>query len=98
MEAYEQFKSRYPAGVLFFRLGEDYAAFFDDAKLVSSAFDLPLEYGGPCRDIPVISLDECLFKVNLNKLLRDGFEVVVVEQIGARDIIKTFSPGKTKAG
>ena len=91
---YQSFKDKYPDSVLFFQIGENFTAFAEDAEFVSGAFDLPMKYGA----VPIVGLDECLFKVHLNKLLRAGYKVTTYEQLGTRDIIKTYQPGKAKAG
>lgn len=99
MKAYYQFKSGYPDSVLFFSIGEDHAAFCEDAKVISSALDLPLGHRAVSGDdIPVVSLDEIMFKVYLNKLIRAGHKVTTVEQLGGRDVIKTYLPAKSKVG
>ena len=99
MKIYNQFKSRYPDSILFFHIGADHVAFFEDAKVASSALDLPLEHRRIAGDdIPVLSLDAILFKVYLNKLIRAGHKVTTVEQLSGRDVLKTYPPSQTKAG
>ena len=60
LKQYMEMKKKEPNTILFFRLGDFYEMFFDDAKLVSRELDLTLTGRGcvgKCRSGPNISID-----------------------------------------
>lgn len=104
MKQYFEVKDKYKDCVLFFRLGDFYEMFFDDAIVVSKALELTLtgrdcglEERAPMCGIPYHAAD-----VYIKKLIDMGFRVAVCEQltdpaeskgIVVRDVIKVVTPG-----
>ena len=84
IDQYLDAKKQNPNAVLFFRMGDFYECFFDDAKTVSKALDLVLtartknEDGDdlPMAGVPVRSVNEYLFQ-----LVEQGFRVAICEQL-----------------
>ena len=101
MDQYRRIKARYRDAVLFFRLGDFYEMFFDDAIEVSALLDLTLtqRQGEPMCGIPYHAA-----KPYIARLLRLGKKVAVCEQLGEagpgkglveRDVVEVVTPGTT---
>ncbi|MBQ5311294.1 MAG: DNA mismatch repair protein MutS [Oscillospiraceae bacterium] len=104
MQQYFEIKDRYPGHILFFRLGDFYEMFFDDAVIVSKALELTLtgrdcgqEERAPMCGVPFHACD-----VYLKKLIDLGYRVAICEQMEdpklvkglvKRDVIKIVTPG-----
>ncbi len=79
MQQYYRFKRQHPDCVLFFRIGDFYEMFDDDAVTVSKAIGLTLTQrteGVPMAGVPYHQLE-----VYLRRLIAQGFRVAVCEQI-----------------
>ncbi len=104
MRQYFEVKDKYEDCVLFFRLGDFYEMFFDDAVVVSKALELTLtgrdcglEERAPMCGVPFHSAE-----IYIKKLIDMGFKVAVCEQltdpseskgIVVRDVVKVVTPG-----
>ena len=104
MAQYFEVKSKYPDTILFFRVGDFYEMFFDDAKLASSELDLVLtgkdcgqEERAPMCGVPFHSADNYIAK-----LVSHGHKVAICEQtedpskatgLVKRDVIRVMTPG-----
>ncbi len=101
---YDEIKKRYPDAVLFFRLGDFYELFYEDAITCSKILDLTLtakssgeEERAPMCGIPYHSVD-----TYINKLINHGFKIAVCEQLESdsgkyrlvnRDVVRLITPG-----
>lgn len=103
MAQYQEIKSRHPNEILFFRLGDFYEMFFDDALLASRELEITLtgrEAGLPER-IPMCGVPYHSAENYIAKLIQKGYKVAICEQIGdpkakglvKRDVIKIITPG-----
>lgn len=104
MKQYFEVKKSYPGVILFFRLGDFYEMFFDDAKTASKELDLVLtgrdcgqEERAPMCGVPFHSADSYIAK-----LVSRGYKVAICEQmedpstakgIVKRDVIRVITPG-----
>ena len=104
MQQYMQTKSQYEDCILFYRLGDFYEMFFDDALKASKALEITLtgkdcglEERAPMCGIPYHAVDSYL-----NKLVAKGFKVAICEQmedpktakgIVRREVIRVVTPG-----
>ncbi len=104
MQQYMQTKSQYEDCILFYRLGDFYEMFFDDALKASKALEITLtgkdcglEERAPMCGIPYHAADSYL-----NKLVAKGFKVAICEQmedpktakgIVRREVIRVVTPG-----
>lgn len=109
MEQYFQIKKDYTDVILFFRLGDFYEMFFDDAKIASKELDLVLtgrdcgqEERAPMCGVPFHSADSYIAK-----LVSRGYKVAICEQmedpatakgIVKRDVIRIITPGTVIEG
>jgi len=103
-QQYLRIKRKYPQAIVFFRLGDFYETFDDDAKLVSRELEIVLtsrEMGKghrvPLAGIPYHALDNYL-----SRLINRGHKVAICEQITQpgetkgliqRDVVRVVTPG-----
>ncbi len=104
MEQYKGIKDQYQDCILFFRLGDFYEMFFDDAKLVSRLLELTLtgkncglEERAPMCGVPFHAADSYI-----EKLVKMGYKVAICEQLEdpattkgmvKRGVIQIVTPG-----
>lgn len=104
MRQYVEMKEKNPGTILFFRLGDFYEMFFEDAKLVSRELDLTLtgrdcgqEERAPMCGVPFHSAENYIAR-----LVQKGYKVAICEQLEdpalakglvKRDIIRVITPG-----
>ncbi len=109
MKQYWQIKNETPSALLFFRMGDFYELFFDDAKQASAALNIALTNRGrhEGKDVPMCGVPVHAADSYIHRLIRSGFRVAVCEQIedpvearkrGAksvvkRDIVRIVTPG-----
>ncbi len=109
MAQYLQIKSEFKEGLLFYRMGDFYELFFEDAILASEALDITLTKRGTYNDepIPMAGVPVHSHEVYLNRLIKKGFKVAIVEQtedpneakkrgykaIVNREIVRIITPG-----
>lgn len=89
MQQYLGFKQQYPSKLLFFRMGDFYELFFDDAKRVAELLNLTLTHRGKSAGQPIPMAGVPVHAVNtyLNRLLKLGESVVICEQMDNTDYI-----------
>jgi DNA mismatch repair protein MutS len=104
MKQYFEMKEKYPNTILFFRLGDFYEMFFNDAKTVSRELELTLtgrecgqEERAPMCGVPFHSAE-----TYIAKLVAKGYKVAICEQMEdpklvkglvKRDVIRVITPG-----
>jgi len=99
MVQYWEIKEKHPDCLLFFRLGDFYELFFEDAIIASKALDITLtkrgEHNG--KPIPMCGVPFHAYENYLARLIRQGFHVAITEQTespeaakkrGAKSIVK----------
>ncbi len=76
-------KAEHPNALLFFRMGDFYELFFDDAQAASAALDIALTARGMHREapIPMCGVPVSQAELYLARLIRRGFRVAIVEQM-----------------
>jgi DNA mismatch repair protein MutS len=109
MAQYLSIKAAHPDCLLFYRMGDFYEMFFDDAKVAAAALDIALTKRGQHqgKDIPMCGVPVHSHEVYLSRLIRKGFKVALCEQIEnpaeakkrgsksvvKRDIVRIITPG-----
>lgn len=102
MQQYQTVKNAHPDQILFFRLGDFYEMFLDDAILVSKELELTLTKRSTVGDgIPMCGVPYHAAESYINKLVNKGYKVAICEQIGdpkakgltKREVIKIITPG-----
>lgn len=104
MQQYVATKEQYPDCILFYRLGDFYEMFFEDAVTVSKELELTLtgkECGLPER-APMCGVPHHAADTYLNRLVQKGYKVAVAEQMEdpklvkglvKREVIRVVTPG-----
>lgn len=84
MKQYLAIKQEYPDVLLFYRMGDFYELFFDDAKTAAKALDITLTARGKHsqQPIPMAGVPYHAVDGYLAKLIHQGFSVAICEQIG----------------
>jgi DNA mismatch repair protein MutS len=104
MEQYEQIKSRYPGMILFFRVGDFYETFFEDAKTAAAELNIVLTARGredgdpiPLAGVPYHSIENYI-----SRLVRRGYKIAICDQVEdpkeakgivKRDVTRVITPG-----
>ena len=83
MVQYLEIKAAHPDAVLFYRMGDFYELFFDDAVKAAAALDIALTKRGRHngQDIPMCGVPVHAAEVYLPRLIRKGFRVAICEQM-----------------
>ena len=104
MKQYLEVKSRHEDAIVFFRLGDFYEMFFDDAKIASKELELVLT-GRQCGEeerAPMCGVPYHSAESYIGKLVERGYKVVICEQtedpatakgIVTRDVVRIVTPG-----
>lgn len=104
MQQYMEVKNQYKDCILFYRLGDFYEMFFDDALTASKVLEITLtgrDCGQPER-APMCGVPYHACDVYLNKLIENGFKVAICEQVEdpklakgivKREVIRVVTPG-----
>lgn len=104
MQQYYELKEQNPDCILFFRLGDFYEMFGDDAKVASKVLEIALtsREAGPQGRIPMCGIPHHAAEGYLEKLVRSGYRVAICEQIEdpkeakgvvKRDVVRVVTPG-----
>jgi len=100
MQQYREIKARHPGAILFFRMGDFYEMFFDDAQLGARVLNITLTSRGdgvPLAGVPVKAAAEYL-----KQLVAAGHRVAICEQVEdpklakgivRREVVETVTPG-----
>ena len=100
MRQFRQFKEQFPDCVLFFRMGDFYEMFYDDAKLAHKVLGVTLTQrteGIPMAGVPFHAVESYL-----RRMIRAGYRVAVCDQIEdakqakgvvKRDVTRVITPG-----
>src|SRR4051794_28162828 len=83
MAQYHEIKQAHPGCLLFFRMGDFYELFFDDAVAAAPALDIALTKRGRHEgaDIPMCGVPVHTAEAYLARLIRAGFKVAICDQI-----------------
>jgi DNA mismatch repair protein MutS len=104
MQQYLRIKGEYPDMLLFYRMGDFYELFFDDAKRAAALLDITLTARGKSggNAIPMAGVPYHAVESYLAKLVRKGESVAICEQIGdpasskgpvERKVTRVITPG-----
>ncbi|MDI1363790.1 MAG: DNA mismatch repair protein MutS, partial [bacterium] len=109
MQQFFEMKARQPDALIFFRMGDFYELFFDDAYKAAAALGISQTFRGTHggQPIPMAGVPQHAAEAYLSKLIRLGFKVAVCEQmedpaearkrgsksIVRRDIVRVVTPG-----
>jgi DNA mismatch repair protein MutS len=97
-------KDQFPDAILFFRMGDFYEMFFDDARIASRILGITLTSRGTHNGdkVPMCGIPHHANRAYIGKLLDSGWKVAVCEQIGdpgstqgivKREVVRLVTPG-----
>src|SRR5665213_2830989 len=104
MQQYLRLKAQYPDVLLFYRMGDFYELFFEDARRAASLLDITLTARGQSagQPIPMAGVPAHAAEGYLARLVRKGESVAVCEQMGdpakskgpvERQVVRVITPG-----
>lgn len=104
MEQYRDVKRRHPDSILFFRLGDFYEMFFEDAELASRELEITLtgRNAGVSERVPMCGVPYHAADNYIARLINKGYRVAICEQVEdpkaakgivRREVIKVITPG-----
>ena len=104
MQQYREIKARHQDAILFFRMGDFYEMFYDDAETASRALGLTLtsRNNGGASSVPLAGIPVKAAAEYLRRLVGQGHRVAICEQtedpklakgIVRREVIETITPG-----
>jgi len=108
MQQYREIKARYPQTILFFRMGDFYEMFEDDAKLAARELGLTLtsRNNGGAAEVPLAGVPVKAATEYLRRLVAKGHRVAICEQVEdpklakglvRRAVVETVTPGSVLA-
>jgi DNA mismatch repair protein MutS len=89
MRQYRAAKDAYPDALLFFRMGDFYELFYDDAVIAARELQLTLTARDKARSVPMCGVPYHAAGTYLQRLLRKGFRVAICEQMEDPKLAKT---------
>ena len=104
MRQYHRIKAAHPDAILFFRLGDFYEMFFEDAELASRVLDITLtaRHRGTPNEAPMCGVPHHSADGYLARLLESGHKVAIAEQVEdaaqakgmvRREVVRVLTPG-----
>jgi DNA mismatch repair protein MutS len=103
MKQFHRFKQKHPDCILFFRMGDFYETFYEDAKVCSKVLGLTLTSRSKgTNPIPLAGVPYHAVEGYLKKMLQAGYRVAVCEQVEdpktakgvvKRDVVRIVTPG-----
>ena len=104
MQQFLSIKAQHPDSLLFYRMGDFYELFYDDAKTAAELLDITLTSRGQSAGIPIPMCGVPYHAADgyLGKLVREGISVAICEQIGDpstskgpvdRKVVRILTPG-----
>ena len=108
MQQYREIKARYPQTILFFRMGDFYEMFEDDARLAARELGLTLtsRNNGGAAEVPLAGVPVKAGTEYLRRLIAKGHRVAICEQVEdpklakglvRREVVETITPGTVLA-
>lgn len=104
MTQYREIKARHPDAILFFRMGDFYEMFYEDAEIAARVLGLTLtsRNNGGAAEVPLAGIPVKAANEYLRRFVAQGFRVAICEQVEdpklakgivKREVIETITPG-----
>lgn len=102
MKQYKEIKAKYEDSILFYRMGDFYEMFYEDAKIASEELGLTLTKRNKKTDTPLAGIPYHSAASYIAKLVEKGYKVAICEQVEdpktakgivKRDVIRVITPG-----
>lgn len=107
MQQYKKIKQQHPDAILFFRLGDFYEMFFDDALIASKILEITLTSRDSVNKIPMCGVPYHAVDAYIAKMVLNGYRVALCDQIGdpkaskgivKREVTRVITPGTVMEG
>jgi DNA mismatch repair protein MutS len=102
-QQYLEIKRQYPHAILFFRLGDFYETFDEDAEVVSRVLDIVLTSRNIAKGVrvPMAGIPHHAMENYVGRLIDQGYHVAICEQVGdepirglmPREVVRVITPG-----
>jgi DNA mismatch repair protein MutS len=104
MQQYREIKARHQSAILFFRMGDFYEMFYEDAETAARVLGLTLtsRNNGGAAEVPLAGVPVRAGQEYLRRLVQQGYRVAICEQVEdpkaakgivRREVVETVSPG-----
>jgi DNA mismatch repair protein MutS len=104
MAQYREIKARHPDAILFFRMGDFYEMFYEDAEIAARTLGLTLtsRNNGGAAEVPLAGVPVKAAQEYLRRFVQQGYKVAICEQVEdpklakgivRREVIETITPG-----
>ena len=104
MQQYRDIKARHQHAILFFRMGDFFETFYEDAEVASRVLGLTLtsRNNGAAAEVPLAGVPAKAVNEYVRRLVQQGFRVAICEQVEdpklakgivKREVIETITPG-----
>jgi len=100
MQQYLDIKKDYADAIVFFRLGDFYEMFFDDAIIASKVLEIALTSRDAGEKVPMCGIPYHAAKAYIQKLIEKGFKIAIAEQVTEpgkglveRKVVRIITPG-----
>ncbi|ADL07947.1 DNA mismatch repair protein MutS [Thermosediminibacter oceani] len=102
LKQYREIKEKYKDYIVFFRLGDFYEMFFDDAHIAARELEIALTSRDPENRVPMAGVPYHAADQYIYKLISKGYKVVICEQVEdpkqakgivKREVVKIITPG-----
>ncbi|MEO7454650.1 MAG: DNA mismatch repair protein MutS [Gemmatimonadaceae bacterium] len=104
MQQYREIKARHQSAILFFRMGDFYEMFYEDAETAARVLGLTLtaRNNGGATEVPLAGVPVKAGPEYLRRLVQQGYRVAICEQVEdpkvakgivRREVVETISPG-----
>ena len=104
MQQYREIKARHQSAILFFRMGDFYEMFYEDAEIAARVLGLTLtsRNNGAAAEVPLAGVPVKAGPEYVRRLVQQGYRVAICEQmedpkvakgIVRREVVETISPG-----
>ena len=102
MQQYYRIKSQYRDKIVFFRVGDFYETFDEDAKLVAKVLNIVLTRRSKDEPVPMAGIPHHALDAYLSRLVKKGYSIAICEQLEdpkkakglvKRDVVRIVTPG-----
>jgi len=101
LKQYDYWKRKYPDCLLFFRMGDFYEMFFEDAQKASGVLGIALTARDSAKAIPMAGVPYHAAENYIYRLIKEGFKVAICEQVTEPDgrnlverkVVRVITPG-----
>ncbi|MDK2871900.1 MAG: mismatch repair protein MutS [bacterium] len=105
LQQYMEIKERYKDAIVFFRMGDFYEMFYDDAYVAARELGLTLTARDREKKVPLAGVPYHSADTYIRRLVKKGYKVVICEQVGEtrgkklveRKVVRVITPGTVES-